>query len=79
MRSAENRIVRPTAAAMKRVESRAPGLATRPLDGVAFACLLACQFLAVVAVHNARWYSGSSERHVTGADARTRRAWNFGS
>jgi hypothetical protein len=31
MRSAENRIVRPTAAAMKRVESRAPGLATRPL------------------------------------------------
>jgi hypothetical protein len=29
MRSAENRIVRPTAAAMKRVESRAPGLATK--------------------------------------------------
>ena len=49
------------------------------LGGVAFACLLACQFLAVVAVHNARWDSGSSERHVTGADARTRRAWNFGS
>lgn len=49
------------------------------LGGLAFARLLACQFLAVVAVHNARWDSGSSERHVTGADARARHVWNFGS
>ena len=49
------------------------------LGGVAFACLLACQLLAVVAVHNARWDSGSNERHVTGEDARARHVWNFGS
>ena len=49
------------------------------LGGLAFACLLACQFLAVVAVHNARWDNGSSERDVTGANARARHVWNFGS
>jgi hypothetical protein len=49
------------------------------LGGVAFACFLACQFLAVVAVHNARWDRNSSERRATGADARVRHVWNFGS
>ena len=49
------------------------------LGGLAFACLIACQFLAVVAVQKERWDSGSSEDDVTGADARARHVWNFGS
>ena len=49
------------------------------LGGLAFAGLVAAQFFAVVAVHSARWESGSSERHEPRTDARTGHIWRFGS
>jgi hypothetical protein len=48
------------------------------LGGLAFGGLIAAQFLAVAAVHKARWESGSSE-HEPCTDARTRHIWRFGS
>lgn len=49
------------------------------LGGLAFACLIAAQFLAVIAVHKARWESRSGERHDACGDARARYIWLFGS
>ena len=49
------------------------------LGGLAFVCLIAGQFLAVVAVYNACWESGFNERHDASGDPRVRNIWLFGS
>jgi hypothetical protein len=54
------------------------------LGGLAFAGIIAGQFLAIVAVHKAKWekYCRGTEgsgQHETAAEARTRHIWHFAS
>jgi len=48
------------------------------LGGLAFACLIAAQFFAVVAVHGRRWESAFSEQLDRADNARVRNIWLFG-
>ena len=54
------------------------------LGGLAFAGIIAAQFLAIVAVHKAKWErdcraTEGAGQQETGAEARTRNIWHFGS
>jgi len=49
------------------------------LGSIAFACLIAAQFFAVVAVHNARWEKEPSRRDASCGDDHARHIWNLGS
>ena len=49
------------------------------LGGVAFACLIAAQFFAVVAVHRARWEREPSKRDASRGDDHAQHICNFGS
>ena len=49
------------------------------LGSIAFACLIAAQFFAVVAVHNTRWERSPSSRDASCGDDRAQHIWKFGS
>jgi hypothetical protein len=49
------------------------------LGGIAFACLIAAQFFAVVAVHSARREGSESRRDASCRDDRAQHIWKFGS
>lgn len=49
------------------------------LAGIAFACLIAAQFFAVVAVHNARREGAPSRCDASCGDDRAQHIWTFGS
>jgi hypothetical protein len=48
------------------------------LGGLAFFCLIAAHFLAVVAVHNARWEGQAREPQDRPDEVRTQYLLNFG-
>ena len=49
------------------------------LGGVAFFCLIAAQFAAVVALHDARWEVRARETQDRDCDLRVRPLWTCGS